>query len=60
MPKEVIRFVDNVFNCEDIAMNFLVANLTRRPPIKVCIITVNFIFKQENIFKRNFKHKSFI
>ncbi|KAJ8308828.1 hypothetical protein KUTeg_013702 [Tegillarca granosa] len=35
MPKAIIRFVDEIFNCEDLAMNFLVANFTRRPPIRV-------------------------
>ncbi|RVE45912.1 hypothetical protein evm_009446 [Chilo suppressalis] len=35
MPAEIRRWVDDNFNCEDIAMNFLVANVTRKPPIKV-------------------------
>ncbi|KAJ2951256.1 hypothetical protein O0L34_g5657 [Tuta absoluta] len=35
MPKEIKHWVDDNFNCEDIAMNFLVANITRKPPIKV-------------------------
>ncbi|KAJ0183484.1 hypothetical protein K1T71_001460 [Dendrolimus kikuchii] len=35
MPAEIREWVDESFNCEDIAMNFLVANVTRKPPIKV-------------------------
>nr|XP_032516856.1 exostosin-2-like [Danaus plexippus plexippus] len=35
MPEEIRTWVDDNFNCEDIAMNFLVANITRKPPIKV-------------------------
>ncbi|XP_052755267.1 exostosin-2 [Galleria mellonella] len=35
MPAEIRHWVDDNFNCEDIAMNFLVANVTRKPPIKV-------------------------
>ncbi|XP_072932904.1 exostosin-2 [Epargyreus clarus] len=35
MPREIRDWVDDNFNCEDIAMNFLVANVTRKPPIKV-------------------------
>ncbi|KAL0880397.1 hypothetical protein ABMA27_002833 [Loxostege sticticalis] len=35
MPGEIRQWVDEHFNCEDIAMNFLVANVTRKPPIKV-------------------------
>ncbi|CAI5443998.1 unnamed protein product [Caenorhabditis angaria] len=34
MPAEIRRHVDEIQNCEDIAMNFLVAHLTRKPPIK--------------------------
>ena len=35
MPAAVRARVDAVTNCEDLAMNFLVAHLTRRPPVKV-------------------------
>ncbi|CAG9135746.1 unnamed protein product [Plutella xylostella] len=35
MPAEIRTWVDDHFNCEDIAINFLVANVTRQPPIKV-------------------------
>ncbi|CAI4232359.1 unnamed protein product [Auanema sp. JU1783] len=34
MPAEIRDHVDKVMNCEDIAMNFLVSHLTRKPPIK--------------------------
>ena len=45
--------VDEYMNCEDIAFNFLVSHLTRKPPLKVtsrwtfrCLgkIEFNFIF----------------
>lgn len=35
MPGDIRQWVDDNMNCEDIAMNFLVANLTNKPPIKV-------------------------
>lgn len=35
LPLVVKDWVDDHMNCEDIAMNFLVANLTNNPPIKV-------------------------
>ncbi|EDW01874.1 GH20211 [Drosophila grimshawi] len=35
MPGDIKHWVDEHMNCEDIAMNFLVANLTNNPPIKV-------------------------
>ncbi|CAB3402422.1 unnamed protein product [Caenorhabditis bovis] len=34
MPKSIREHVDKVTNCEDIAMNYLVAHITRKPPIK--------------------------
>ncbi|KJH50266.1 EXTL2, alpha-1,4-N-acetylhexosaminyltransferase [Dictyocaulus viviparus] len=34
MPRAIRQHVDEVTNCEDIAMNFLVAHLTRQSPIK--------------------------
>ena len=34
LPKIIHQKVDELMNCEDIAMNFLVAYLTRQPPIK--------------------------
>ena len=30
--------VDQYMNCEDIAMNFLVSHVTRKPPLKVRLI----------------------
>ncbi|XP_065224418.1 exostosin-2 [Planococcus citri] len=35
MPGEIKEWVDQHMNCEDIAMNFLVANVTNKAPIKV-------------------------
>lgn len=35
MPPLVRQVVDQFTNCEDIAMNFLVSHMTRKPPIKV-------------------------
>ncbi|CAJ0582700.1 unnamed protein product, partial [Mesorhabditis spiculigera] len=35
MVSDVRNHVDSVMNCEDIAMNFLVSHITRKPPIKV-------------------------
>lgn len=35
MPQAIRELVDNYMNCEDIAFNFLVAHMTRKPPIKV-------------------------
>ncbi|GMT17539.1 hypothetical protein PFISCL1PPCAC_8836, partial [Pristionchus fissidentatus] len=34
MPAAIREHVDKVTNCEDIAMNFLIAHLTREPPMK--------------------------
>ncbi|XP_060524632.1 exostosin-2 [Cylas formicarius] len=35
LPGTVRDWVDDNMNCEDIAMNFLVANVTGKPPVKV-------------------------
>ena len=35
MPMEIRDMVDQYMNCEDIAMNFLVSHITRKPPVKV-------------------------
>lgn len=35
MPQAIRSKVDEFINCEDIAMNFLVSHITRKPPIKV-------------------------
>ncbi len=38
MPREIKEWVDRHFNCEDIAMNFLIANFTGQPPLKVRVL----------------------
>lgn len=38
MPSEIKEWVDSHMNCEDIAMNFLVANITNKAPIKVRVM----------------------
>ena len=35
MPGDIKAWVDEHMNCEDIAFNFLVANSSGKPPIKV-------------------------
>lgn len=35
MPHEIREWVDQHMNCEDIAMNFLIANFSGQPPLKV-------------------------
>lgn len=35
LPQAIRDKVDEYFNCEDIAMNFLVSHITRQPPVKV-------------------------
>ncbi|EDV25977.1 uncharacterized protein TRIADDRAFT_24279 [Trichoplax adhaerens] len=35
MPQDIKDWVNSNFNCDDIAMNFLIANYTGKPPIKV-------------------------
>ncbi|RWS10488.1 exostosin-3-like protein [Dinothrombium tinctorium] len=35
MPSSIREKVDEYMNCEDIAMNFLVSHITRKPPLKV-------------------------
>jgi alpha-1,4-N-acetylglucosaminyltransferase EXTL3 len=39
MPSVIREKVDEYINCEDIAMNYLVSHLTRKPPIKVCSVS---------------------
>ena len=34
-PQAIRDKVDEYLNCEDLAMNFLVSHVTRKPPIKV-------------------------
>ena len=38
MPEAVRKVVDETINCDDIAINFLVSHITRKPPIKVRLI----------------------
>lgn len=40
MPQPIRDMVDEYINCEDIAMNFLVSHITRKPPIKVSTTAV--------------------
>ena len=35
LPPRVHRMVEHYGTCEDLAMNFLVADITRKPPIKI-------------------------
>lgn len=47
MPEIIREKVDEVMNCEDLAMNFLVAHITRSPPIKTTSKwTFRFDFKE--------------
>ena len=39
MPQAIRDKVDEYLNCEDLAMNFLVSHITRKPPIKVAVIS---------------------
>ena len=40
MPELIRKKVDDVMNCEDIAMNFLISHITGKPPIKVTCIDI--------------------
>lgn len=44
MPQAIRDMVDEYINCEDIAMNFLVSHLTRKPPIKVGALYCCFFY----------------
>jgi len=35
MPEAIRDMVDSFMNCEDLAMNFLISHVTRKPPVKV-------------------------
>jgi len=35
MPDPIRLMVDELMNCEDLAMNFLISHVTRQPPVKV-------------------------
>ncbi len=49
MPGDIKDWVDSHMNCEDIAMNFLVANITNKAPIKVCTYFDYYICKKLQI-----------
>ena len=40
MPESIRTDVQKKFNCEDIALNFLVSHITRKPPVTVSFYTV--------------------
>ena len=50
MENSIKEMVDDYMNCEDIAMNFLVAHITRKPPIKV----IHDHLREEIFVKENF------
>lgn len=55
MPGDIKEWVDEHMNCEDIAMNFLVANTTGKAPIKVIfiyILRVDLILNQRIDYHR--------
>jgi len=56
MPSEIRNWVDQQMNCEDIAMNFLVANYTGKAPIKVNNLL--FVIKSFSgpVFRRRMKN----
>ncbi|PIC42635.1 hypothetical protein B9Z55_009650 [Caenorhabditis nigoni] len=59
MPAVIREHVDSIKNCEDIAMNFLVSHLTRKPPIKTtsrwnlkCPTCTESLFKEDSHFDK--------
>lgn len=59
MPSTIRSHVDSIKNCEDIAMNFLVSHLTRKPPIKTtsrwtlkCPTCTESLFKTDTHFEK--------
>lgn len=59
MPSAIRDHVDSVQNCEDIAMNFLVSHLSRKPPIKTtsrwtlkCPTCSESLFKEDSHFNK--------
>ncbi|CAI2348607.1 unnamed protein product [Caenorhabditis sp. 36 PRJEB53466] len=59
MPSVIREHVDRIRNCEDIAMNYLVSHLTRRPPIKTtsrwtlkCPTCTESLFKEDSHFEK--------
>jgi alpha-1,4-N-acetylglucosaminyltransferase EXTL3 len=67
MDKRILAKIDELMNCEDIAMNMLVSHLTRRPPIKIESLRHNYvcgnycleIMKKDNKIDLNEKPISF-
>ena len=57
MPSAIYELVESKMNCEDLAMNFLVAHITRKPPIKVGIQFVNSY--TIHTIPRNFGYNTF-
>lgn len=51
MPGDIKNWVDEHMNCEDIAMNFLVANMTGKAPIKVSFWTARNVRVKRNCAK---------
>lgn len=50
MPGNIKEWVDEHMNCEDIAMNFLVANITNKAPIKVISLqNANLFFSNHDV-----------
>lgn len=47
MPGDIKEWVDEHMNCEDIAMNFLVSNMTGKAPIKVGKSNFCFILQKK-------------
>ena len=64
MPPAIRALVDEERNCEDIAMQFLVSNMTRLPPIYVKgslqdLGALNGISTSQNVFKaKHMGHRS--
>uniref|UniRef100_A0A8R1EQ46 Glyco_transf_64 domain-containing protein n=1 Tax=Caenorhabditis japonica TaxID=281687 RepID=A0A8R1EQ46_CAEJA len=59
MPSAIREHVDKIRNCEDIAMNYMVSHLTRRPPIKTtsrwtlkCPTCTESLFKEDSHFEK--------
>lgn len=47
LPQAIRDKVDEYMNCEDIAMNFLISHITRKPPVKVA---KTFIYLIKNFY----------
>lgn len=48
LPQAIRDKVDEYMNCEDIAMNFLVSHVTRKPPVKVSWFFARFLIIRSN------------